>query len=548
MTISFVAAGVSASLGGAQAQRAITPALPTGWAAEDFLYAPIVTKSSAAAAPTGGTVNTPTGWTLRVPQRIDGTPALTADGGSIEGRQYDREAQSGETAATFTLTTAVSDSGNMILGHVIGYRKASGTTWDAGDCGACPYVYNQGNATYTYTATTDPGFQAGDWAVFSASNATDGGTFTLSSVTIPGCTLGTPVQRASDTTSQGADARVATWDVPVVSGSSTGVAQFVVATSIARNSVGHMLRLREVSSGAAYDKAPADPVGVTDSATGVVQADRTQGDPVGVADNAAAAVGGVRGVADPVAATDSASPVVDAARAPADQVGVTDSVTADLVAGGSGVTRSPADPVGVTDQAAPVQAAQRVLPDPVGLSDTLSQSQAAVRAQGDAVGATDAVARTLATVRAVQDPVGVTDLVTADLVGSGSATVSDPVEVTDALVLEVGRALVVADPVPVTDTAAPALAGARGPGDQAAVTDAVAVTVGRVRAASDQVGVSDAVEAVLFTPATLPPPPVRIIRSLPRTSTAWGSEPGRIIQARPSAGGSMGGIIQAGEE
>lgn len=241
MTISCVGASVSAALGGAQASRAVTPALPTGWTAEDYLLLPAYFKDYR------GTVAASAGWTTRTPGYNDPAASGTAgtDSGAAAQALFDREAVAGITAPTVTLTTFDSgNAANVVMAHVVAYRKAAGTTWDLAACGT--FAREQ---TTWYRGGTNPGITAGDWIVFSLANASDSGFYTPNQVVIPGCTVSAIRTRADDSTSQGGDGRLATFDVEVLAGTATGPPEFNVTASVVRDPVLTAVRIREVAAG-----------------------------------------------------------------------------------------------------------------------------------------------------------------------------------------------------------------------------------------------------------------------------------------------------------
>jgi hypothetical protein len=162
-----------------------------------------------------------------------------------------------------------------------------------------------------------------------------------------------------------------------------------------------------------YVKNPADSVGITDTGLDqVVDFVWTSADPVGITDVAARAATIDRAPTDPVGITDSRAITAD--RTPSDPVGITDSA-----ARLSTSDRAPADPVGITDSATTTITGDRAAPDAVGITDAVRIDTS--RAPADPVGITDAAAVIVGGTRSPADPVGITDVVDAQILGSGVA-------------------------------------------------------------------------------------------------------------------------------
>lgn len=105
-------------------------------------------------------------------------------------------------------------------------------------------------------------------------------------------------------------------------------------TTVGANVTGHsvFIIMREAV-------APADPVGITDSASLVQGIDRQQPEPVGITDSAALLVDATRSQPDPVGITDSATTVFGFSPLLSDVVGLTDSMTADFAGADQAVFR-----------------------------------------------------------------------------------------------------------------------------------------------------------------------------------------------------------------
>lgn len=233
-------------------------------------------------------------------------------------------------------------------------------------------------------------------------------------------------------------------------------------------------------------QSPADPVGVQDAVVTVASAARQVGDPVGVADAATTALDTQRTLTDPVAATDSVAAQVGVNQTVTDPVAVSDALTQDR-------STALSDAVGASDTAAPVQALTRAQGDAVGATDALTLSRSATVTEAVAVTDTASVVRVATTT--VTDQVDVSDSVSAQLLGASTASLVEPVGITDDATRSLDLVRSASDPVAVSDTVA--LAAARILPDPVAVTDAVSVIATRAVTITDAVTATDVASASL---------------------------------------------------
>jgi hypothetical protein len=222
--------------------------------------------------------------------------------------------------------------------------------------------------------------------------------------------------------------------------------------------------------GTNYTGTPADPVGITDSATDVMTMDRQSDDPVGI--------------------TDSATDVVTADRQLADPEAITDTVTSQI-----GYGQAVADPEGITDSVTSVTQSARTQDDPLGITDSVASALGVTRTQADPVGITDSVTWVMDVVRVINDAVGVTDLATYTLSGTGTASVSDPEAITDVASAEQANVRSQADPEGITDSATAQQAGVRGPADPEGITDSATAQQSGVRGPADPENITDTASA-----------------------------------------------------
>lgn len=173
-----------------------------------------------------------------------------------------------------------------------------------------------------------------------------------------------------------------------------------------------------------------DPVGVTDTASSQQANSRTSADAVGLTDAASTAATVNVTISDSIGVADTgAAQQIDYAYTVTDPVGVTDSVSGIISSGGTNYTPSQSDAEGVTDSAVAAQVSARTTADPVGVTDVASSASSFPRTQADAVGLTDSVTAVISFTVTASDPVGLTDAATV-VVGSVRIQ-ADPVGVTD---------------------------------------------------------------------------------------------------------------------
>lgn len=307
------------------------------------------------------------------------------------------------------------------------------------------------------------------------------------------------------------------------------------------------------SSGTSYTASPSEAVGITDSASRVVAADRSATDGVGVTDSASRIVDAGRSATDGVGVTDVAdrtvaaprdgndgvglgdnlSTVLSAVREPADSVGITDSLDVVLTPAdveysewspvditiGDEIAVDPADPVGITDSVSAVLGVSISPADPVGITDDASRTLSAERAQDDAVGISDSVNAELtgpdieysewspidisigdALEANPADPVGIADSVSVSLGHHYDISISDGVGVEDTgsdqvSVLNFDQA----DAEGISDIVSTLRAMAAQPIDAVNVTDVITTLLTRARAVSDPVGITDSVTVELIS-------------------------------------------------
>lgn len=242
-----------------------------------------------------------------------------------------------------------------------------------------------------------------------------------------------------------------------------------------------------------YVTVAADPVGLTDVAIVTATGDRTQSDPVGITDTATQVTAAVRAPADPVGLTDSVDVLFSGQPATAnlnDAVPLSDSLTRTATA-----DRAQSDPVGLTDAVATATAFVVTLADPVGLTDSASPTQSIIESQPDTVGLTDSVSAILTASGQTVDSVGITDAVST--LRTVDTSIGDPVGLTDSLSGIITTGATPADSVPISDTVSAVASDLRTAADSVALTDSAAADLSFPRQASDNVGITDSAAGLI---------------------------------------------------
>jgi hypothetical protein len=160
----------------------------------------------------------------------------------------------------------------------------------------------------------------------------------------------------------------------------------------------------------------------------------------------------------------------------------------------AGQTKTPADPVGITDSATEVQTYDRQPTDPIGITDSAGEVQAYDRQPADNVGITDSLTATLEKISA--DPVGITDSLAT--VATFDRQPADAVGITDALSVSQsgGGSTSVNDPVGLTDALTVAQARTASITDPVGITDSATDSQDRPASPADPVGITDAIAQV----------------------------------------------------
>lgn len=171
---------------------------PTGIAANDIVVLFIGMKPSTA---NGGTVTTPTGWTLR--DSITGQggygSTLGADTGNTNLYVFTKDNVTGSEAGTLTVTLGTNNISWGLLVRVPGGGATSERYGTADGGRATAPTANVAFTDLLVNGTTPPNISAGDMVLFAMCCPTDapaGGSFSAQTISSAGTTFATPVELA----------------------------------------------------------------------------------------------------------------------------------------------------------------------------------------------------------------------------------------------------------------------------------------------------------------------------------------------------------------
>lgn len=198
----------------------VAPAYPTGLVADDVIVMFVGQKPTAA---NGGTVTTPTGWTLRDSLTAAGGYGTTigADTGNTNLFVYTKDTVTGSETGTLSVTLSGSD---VTWAFMIRVPVGNGTV---------SYGTADGQRTTTPTSpmsialtngASATNFQAGDlalWAMVIPTDVTTPSQFSAQSITATGATFGTAVEFNEPDSTTGNDIGGYSAYASVTSGSST---------------------------------------------------------------------------------------------------------------------------------------------------------------------------------------------------------------------------------------------------------------------------------------------------------------------------------------
>lgn len=194
------------------------------------------------------------GWTS-CGDRAGGT-GVTTDNHQTKIRGDYKQA-TGSESGSVTFDQTFTGGGASTIATMLQYTKDAAATWDIAFANGDD---NSHGANRSVTTSTSVSMAPGDWLVAEVATDTDTDlagppTATFSAT---GITFGTPVRRTSGAgTTQGLDANVEVWDVPVTSGTATGAVTFTMTTSTNQCGPVNIVRLREVFAAPTADASIA---------------------------------------------------------------------------------------------------------------------------------------------------------------------------------------------------------------------------------------------------------------------------------------------------
>lgn len=229
----------------------VTPAYPTGIAANDVLVLIVGQKPSTA---NGGTVTTPSGWTLR--ESLTGAggygTTLGADTGNTNLFIYTKNTVNGTETGNLTVTVGTN---NICWGIIVRIPGGGGTSFTYGTAdGSRTTAPTSGTAftTLLTNGTTAPNLQSGDIAIWAMCIPTDvlNNGFTAPTISSTGTTFGTPVELEEPDSGGGNDIGGYVAYASATAGSSTAAPTVgVTATGTVTNVRGPiaLIRVRDTS-------------------------------------------------------------------------------------------------------------------------------------------------------------------------------------------------------------------------------------------------------------------------------------------------------------
>jgi hypothetical protein len=229
----------------------VTPAYPVSIAAGDCLVLIVGMKPSTA---NGGTVTTPSGWTLR--ETLTGAggygTTLAADTGNTNLWIFTKNTVAGNETGNLTVTVATN---NVCWGIIVRIPSGAGSFAYGSADGSRTTAPTSGTAftTLLTNGTTAPNFKSGDMAIWAMCIPTDvlNNGFTAPTISSTGTTFGTPVELEEPDSGNGNDIGGYVAYAAATAGSSTAAPTVgVTATGTVTNVRGPiaLIRVRELPS------------------------------------------------------------------------------------------------------------------------------------------------------------------------------------------------------------------------------------------------------------------------------------------------------------
>jgi epidermal growth factor receptor substrate 15 len=258
---------------------------------------------------------------------------------------------------------------------------------------------------------------------------------------------------------------------------------------------GTILALNPAPAGGALSRTAADTASATDTATRSVAEARTAADTASASDSAPRIASFARSASDTASATDTAVGVGGGnSRTASDAASATDTASRTLGL----ATRTTADTASALDTVTRTAPKTRTTADTASASDTATRTWAAARTATETASATDAGARLVAFARSASDTATAADAATRT--APRIRTASDTASATDTAAGSTSGNLqrTATDTTQATDTATrSAITWARSTADTAQAVDAATRTAPRTRIVSDTAAAADVAVGVV---------------------------------------------------
>jgi len=229
----------------------VTPAYPTSIAANDVLVLIVGMKPSTA---NGGTITTPSGWTLRETITAQGGYGTTlgADTGNTNLWVFTKDTVNGTETGNLTVTVATN---NICWGLIVRIPGGGGTSFSYGTADGSRATAPTSGTAFTTLLTngaTAPNLQSGDVAIWAMCIPTDvlNNGFTAPTISSTGTTFGTAVELEEPDSGSGNDIGGYVAYAIATAGSSTAAPTVgVTATGTVTNVRGPiaLIRVRDTS-------------------------------------------------------------------------------------------------------------------------------------------------------------------------------------------------------------------------------------------------------------------------------------------------------------
>jgi hypothetical protein len=398
---------------------------------------------------TGGSVTTPSGWTMLQSTHQDSGGSIT-----IWYRFY----QSGDSEPTIT-ASGLTNTGNnkdAAIAQIAAWRGI-----DASAPVATIGSVSTNSAAQNIGGISGISLSAGDVVVVFGAKLSDWTSVAdLSGDNLSWAEIGEPVRTASQTKNSGL-----VWDYAINDASNTTVTSktFTVTGGSSAAGKGVMFSLN-ASASQNFSRTPADSTSITDSVARQGLYNRSVSDSTTVADSIARTYLASRTITNTITIADTAASALAASRSVSDSTTINDSISYRVILSVS---------------------------DSVTVTDSPTRTLSASRSVSDATTITDSISMTVS--RGITDSVIIIDNMSAT--STTSRSISDSATVSDSISTAVSRS--VSDSITITDTTAAGKHFDRSTTDSITTTDSISTTVSR--SVTDSVTITDNMNSSLDT-------------------------------------------------